>query len=179
MLKDIKGYEGLYAISDDGRVWSYRSKKYIKAHDNNLGYLKVCLYDNGNRQNARIHRLVLETFNPVDGMENLQVNHIDEDKHNNCLSNLEWVTASENTQHSIHKRKGVKRGKIKPVEQYTSNGVFIAVYKNQCEAARQTGVSRYSISDALRGRTAVAGGYIWRFRDEEREIQKDIGNEDQ
>lgn len=162
-MKDIKGYEGLYAITEEGKVWSYRTKRYLKPSDNGLGYLKVGLTKNGRLKNARIHRLVLETFNPVEGMDKLQVNHIDEDKHNNCLSNLEWATPSENVRHSIHKTKGKKRGKIKPVAQYTLDGELVAVYKNQVEAANATGISRYSISDVLRDRTFTAGGYIWRF----------------
>ena len=166
MMKDIRGYEGQYAITDDGRVWSYKSKRFLSLNINTRGYLSVRLYKDGEGSSKRIHRLVLETFKPVAGMEKLQVNHIDEDKLNNNLSNLEWTTAKENTQHSLYKRIGIKKGKIKQVAQYSLDGELIAVYKNQAEASRKTNINRYSISDVLRGRNRTGGGYIWRFVDE-------------
>lgn len=166
MMKDIRGYEGQYAITDDGRVWSYKSKRFLSSYVDGRGYLGVRLYKDGEGSSKRIHRLVLETFYPVAGMEQLQVNHIDENKLNNNLSNLEWTTAKENTQHSLYRRKGVKKGKIKEVEQYSLDGKLIAVYKSQAEASRKTNINRYTISDVLRGRNRTGGGYIWRFVDE-------------
>jgi len=58
--------------------------------------------DDGKRHRYSVHRLILENFNPVEGMENLQVNHIDGNKRNNKLSNLEWTTCQENIDHAIN-----------------------------------------------------------------------------
>lgn len=99
---DIKGYEGYYQISDLGNVkrlaGSPRCKKdrILKNTKATNGYLFVCLQKDGDKKIYRIHRLVLENFNPVENMENLEVNHLDEDKTNNCLNNLQWCTREEN-----------------------------------------------------------------------------------
>jgi len=167
MLKDIKGYEGLYAVNEEGQVWSYRSKKFLQPANNGQGYLQVILCVKGKQKHHRVHRLVLETFNPVEGMDKLQVNHLDENKQNNNLSNLSWVTAKENTNYSSYRWKGKKRGKIKPVAQYTLDGELIAIYKSQAEAARQTGTNCKSIHYCLKGATHTAGGFIWRYHNGE------------
>jgi len=66
------------------------------------GYKNVSvIYDNGERKTKQVHRLILETFNPVDNMQNLTVNHIDGIKSNNKLNNLEWMTTQENLKHAI------------------------------------------------------------------------------
>ena len=95
-IKDIKGYEGLYAITSCGKIYSYTSKKFLKPIQQKNGYLRICLSKNNIRKNFLIHRLVIETYNPVDNMENLQVNHLNENKVNNFLNNLQWVTPKDN-----------------------------------------------------------------------------------
>lgn len=165
MMKDIKEYEGLYAVSDEGRVWSYRNNRFLGVYVDSRGYPLVKLCKDGSQKNFRVHRLVLETFEPKVNMKDLQVNHINEDKTDNRLENLEWTTSKENTLHSRHKLKGT-RGKRRRVEQYTLEGKYIATYPSQAEAARQTDINRYCISDVLRGRNHTAGGFIWRFEDE-------------
>lgn len=165
MMKDIRGYEGQYAVTDDGKVWSYKSKRFLSLHTERKGYIRVSLSSCGEKKTYRVHRLVLETFKPIPDMKRLQVNHINENKADNRLENLEWVTAQENTNHSIHKLKH-KRGKIKRIEQYSLDDEFIAVYPSQSEAARQLGINRHSISDCLRGLRITGGGYIWRYENE-------------
>ena len=111
--KDIQGYEGLYQVSNLGRVRSlhYRNTNevrelFLKPH--NRGYLQVELHKYGNRKMFTVHRLVALAF--VDGFaENREVNHIDENKHNNRADNLEWVTTSENVRHSIVHRESRKQ----------------------------------------------------------------------
>lgn len=164
MLKDIRGYEGLYAVSDEGKVWSYRSKRFLSNGIDTQGYEYVLLCNSGHQKNARVHRLVLETFNPVEGMEKLQVNHIDEVKRNNNLSNLEWMTAQQNVAYSVYRRK---RGKSRPVSQFTREGEFIATYPSQAEASRQTGVHKQCIYDVLKGKKHTAGGFQWSYEDGE------------
>ena len=99
--KDIVGYEGLYQVSNFGRVKSFHRKEPIilKPLVTRKGYLRVELYDGTNSQLRLIHRLVIEAFNPNN--TNLQVNHIDGDKSNNKLSNLEWCSGSENIIHAL------------------------------------------------------------------------------
>lgn len=98
-IVDINGYEGLYAVTDDGRVWSHSSNKWLKSPNNTWGYPKVCLYVNGKGKVHTVHRLVAEAF-CVRAENCTEVNHIDGDKANNVASNLEWVTPSQNAQHA-------------------------------------------------------------------------------
>lgn len=78
-----------YYITDDGKVWSERTNKYLSTHLDKDGYVKVRLVSFDGRHTYSVHRLLLENFKPVDNMDKLQVNHIDGDKTNNSLSNLE------------------------------------------------------------------------------------------
>lgn len=110
-MKEIKDFSG-YFITEDGRVFSYikkspnggiidytRTPKELKPNYNNKGYCRINLYNNGKMIKKSIHRLVAETYIP--NPDNLpQVNHKDENKTNNHVSNLEWVTSHQNTIHS-------------------------------------------------------------------------------
>lgn len=106
-MNEIKGYEGLYSIDDQGNIYSLkntssRRKRKIKPFINNSGYLRVGLYDlNGKRKGHYIHRLVAETF--ISNPNKLPiVNHKDGNKQNNHVSNLEWCTQSENEIHAVN-----------------------------------------------------------------------------
>ena len=91
-----------YYITDDGKVWSERAQKYLSFQYDKNGYVKVQMRSTDNKSHRySIHRLVLENFKPVENMENLQVNHIDGNKKNNNLTNLEWTTSEENIRHAI------------------------------------------------------------------------------
>ena len=105
--KDVKGYEGLYKISNYGDVWSVRKQMLLKKC-NNSRYYQVTLAKNKNHKNFTIHRLVATHFvdNPF---EKPCVNHIDENKTNNHYSNLEWCTYKENTNWG----SGIERRKTK------------------------------------------------------------------
>lgn len=112
--KEINGYEGLYLISNfgrvltlgrsvigkDGKVRSYK-RKYLSTPCNSSGYKTVCLFKNGERKHKHVHRLVAEHF--VEGYdEGLVVNHLDGDKLNNNATNLEWCTQKENNIHAYN-----------------------------------------------------------------------------
>src|SRR5262252_2963421 len=113
-MRDIPGYDGRYAVTEDGRVWSYPKKapsagffhrgRWLKSHIGRSGYLYVSLRDEGGKSVfCLLHRLVMMTFNPVsiiDTSERLEVNHIDGVKTNPHLSNLEWVTSGQNREHA-------------------------------------------------------------------------------
>ena len=94
----------IYYVSNHGRVFSISHNRFLTQEKSNTGYYRVNLIkidDVNHPQHYAVHRLVLETFNPIENMENLFVNHIDANKTNNILTNLEWTTASENSQHAI------------------------------------------------------------------------------
>jgi hypothetical protein len=105
--KDIKGYEGLYQVSNLGRVKSLgnsksKKEKILKPFKRGRGYLTVKLFNNNKKKQIFIHRLVAETF--IDNPDNLpQVNHKDENKQNNLLDNLEWCTNKDNARYSFSK----------------------------------------------------------------------------
>lgn len=97
----VVGYEGLYEIDTQGNVYSIRKARQLKDYQNELGYRKVNLYDfNGKCSKKYVHRLVAEAFLP--NPENKpNVNHIDANRTNNNVSNLEWCTQSENIRHCM------------------------------------------------------------------------------
>jgi hypothetical protein len=94
-MKDIKGYEGLYAITSCGKVWSHKNKRFLKLQYNsnrpNFKYFRVYLYKDGKPTPYQVHRLVAEAYIP--NPNNLPlVNHKDENKFHNWVNNLEWCT---------------------------------------------------------------------------------------
>lgn len=104
-----------YYVTDDGRIWSERTNKFLSFQYDKNGYVKVQMRStDGKSHRYSVHRLVMENFKPVDGMEFLQVNHIDGDKTNNRLENLEWTTCQENIQHAIdHNLRATINGSAK------------------------------------------------------------------
>lgn len=104
-MKDVKGYEGLYAITEDGRVWGYKRSRYVKPYLRPDGYLQIILHKNGCAKTHKIHRLVAETY--IDNPDNLsQINHKDEDKLNNHINNLEWCDAKYNSNYGTRNIRG-------------------------------------------------------------------------
>ncbi|WPH68848.1 HNH endonuclease [Enterococcus phage EF-M80] len=162
--KDIEGYEGLYQVSNLGRV--KRSKgKYMKSERilmlfiNTPGYLQVMLCKNNKCKKFTVHRLVANAFIP--NPENKpQVNHIDEDKTNNMVSNLEWVTAKENVNHGTRNERSSK--KIKAID--IANGEWND-YKSISECARELGLHQSSISMCLKGKRKTSGGYTFKYKE--------------
>lgn len=155
-IRDIPGYEGLYAVTSCGRVWSYRSKKFLKPNKNNYDYLYIVLSKNGNPKTKTVHRLVMETYNPCENMKDLQVNHRDENKENNCLNNLEWCTAKYNVNYGTRNERTRKR--VRCIE----TGI---IYESLSEASRQTGIAQSSISECCNGKRKTAGGFHWEYID--------------
>lgn len=100
-IKNIK-FNQKYQIDEKGNIWSpYRGGQFLSPSPTKKGYYRIVLQTSTGRKTFQVHRLVLETFNPIENCENLEVNHIDGDKSNNCLTNLEWSTGSLNVRHSI------------------------------------------------------------------------------
>lgn len=161
--KDIEGYEGLYQVSNTGKVRSLnygrtgKVKELVPTPTRN-GYLQVTLCENGEKKPFRVHRLVAQAFLP--NPDNLPViNHLDEVKHNNHVSNLEWTTQKENLLYSNVGWSG------RPVMQFTKSGLaIIREYKSAREASRHTGVYQSDISSCCSGKLKSAGGYVWRYK---------------
>ena len=100
IAKPIQGYENKYLITSYGRIWSIRSNKWLKYSVPSNGYAQVGLSLNNKRTSYMIHRLVAKTFLQKPTNKDY-VNHIDGNKLNNCVNNLEWVTRSENEKHAF------------------------------------------------------------------------------
>ena len=108
IAKDIKGYEDLYFATSNGQIWSCKTRSYLSQNKDKRGYLRVALRKDGIERTEKVHRLVLSAFVPQPKGKD-QVNHIDGNKKNNNLNNLEWVTGKENMQHSF--AMGLEKGR--------------------------------------------------------------------
>ena len=108
IMKDIPGYEGLYAATEDGQIWSYYSNKCLKQNKSSNGYYKVNLSKDGVSHTYQAHKLIALTFLP--NPDNLpQINHKDENKANNAVSNLEWISQIDNLNYGTRNQRISKR----------------------------------------------------------------------
>ena len=165
--KDVKGFEGLYQVSSLGRVKSVRRNRLLCFHDTSNGYLQVHFHRDGKAVYEYVHRVVAKAFLPDPLPEQTEVNHKDENRHNNVASNLNWCTRSENhkwgtCQQKQHDTKA-RNGKTKPVVMSSLSGSVVAVYPGLHAAERATGISRVCISRCCKGTVATANGYVWRY----------------
>ena len=162
--KDVVGYEGLYEVSDKGNVRSVERKdsigrkcggRVLKPINNGHGYLQVDMCKNGKAKKKRIHRLVAEAFIP-NPKGFLEINHKDENKSNNELSNLEWCTREYNINYGKRTEKVSKKVRainIKTGEVFTFNSIR--------EAGRKGYVRRH-VSKACLGVYNAGGGNLYR-----------------
>lgn len=150
-MKDIKGYEGLYAVTPEGEVWSYKYKKFLKPRKCSNGYLQVNLCKDGKEKNHLIHRLVAEAYIP--NPDNLpQVDHIDNDKTHNYVNNLQWITHRDNN----------RKSKNKPILQYSLDGELIREWECAADVGKEV---RSTIWKCLNGRYKTAYNYIWKYKE--------------
>lgn len=176
--KDVVGYEGLYQVSNLGRIKSVEriivgkngvtipvKSKIKKPFDNGRGYLSVMLYKGNKGYPMYVHRIVCEAFIP--NPNNLPcVNHKDENKQNNNINNLEWCTYSYNNSYNGLRERVVDTYKknhknMKTVYQYSLEGDFISSFIGVREAERITGCK--TIHHNLTGLYKQAGGYRWSY----------------
>lgn len=177
--KDIKDYEGLYQISNLGRVRSldryvkkngklkFVKRKIINPFLNQGGYLQVHLSKNGNGKKYSVHRLVYEAF-VGEIPEGMQVNHISECKTENFLENLNLMTPKENMNWGTAIKRSVKANtnhpqKSKKVIQKNLQGEIIKKWPSTMEIQRQLGYDNPNISACCRGKYKQAYGYIWQY----------------
>ena len=169
--KEVVGYEGLYEISNFGRVKSLNYKhtgkeKIINFGKNPKGYYKVALFNDSIRKDTLVHRMVAEAFIP--NPDNLpHVNHKDENKTNNRVDNLEWCTNQYNINYGTrNKRRSetLTNGACsKPVVQYTIDGEFVKEWPSMQEVERQTGYQHQSIGKCCMGKYKTSHNFIWKY----------------
>lgn len=181
--KDIEGYEGIYQVSNLGRVRSldrwieqphprnpaytlrYKVKGKIKGQRlNNKGYYETDLYVNNMQDTRTVHRLVAKAFIP--NPKHLSVvNHLDENPRNNRVDNLEWTSHIDNVRYGTGTQR-MGRAHWTPVCQYTLDGKFIKRWECMQYAADQLGLHMTHISAVCRGRAKTHGGFIWKYPEE-------------
>ena len=187
--KPIKGYEEFYEVSNAGRIrskdrkmvlsdgkrnWEYIKKgRILKPVTRQHGYLGVMLYGKGGQKTRgfktfSVHRLVAEAFIPnPNGLP--EVNHIDEDKTNNRVENLQWVSHIDNTNYGTAIKRRIEKAingiQSRSIEQYTKDGTLVAEYPSIAEAERQTGFAKANICRCAQGnqKYSHAYGYVWRY----------------
>lgn len=179
--KDVDGYEGLYQVSNFGRIKSLEflkgakngsfqksPSKILKQTTNQKGYNVVVLYKNKKGKMFQVHRLVALAFIP--NPENLPViNHKDENPQNCSVDNLEWCTQKYNCQYSNNKhderhKHYEHKGSCKPkkaIIQYDLDDNYIAEYQSIREASKKSGINISSIFRCYTGKRKEAGGYKW------------------
>lgn len=154
--KDIKGYEGLYSVSNRGRIKN--AKRILKPSNNGNGYMLIGLRKRGKRKNFYIHRLVALAF--IENPENKPViNHKDYNRKNNDVNNLEWITVKENVNYSINNMRGKEhKGFSNTGEKYityrATKGVYRIVIKNK------EYTSCKSLEEAILKRDAILKGVV-------------------
>ena len=168
--KDIDGYEGLYEVSNLGRIKSLRDKngnreKILKTIKDKDGYLKINLWKEDKMKTFRVHRLVATAF--ISNPNNLPtVNHIDENKENNVADNLEWMNLSQQQRHGTCQQRRVEKltnGVLsKQVYQYTKDEKLVAIWKSVNECKRN-GFCKSHISACCNGKLKSHKGYIWSY----------------
>ena len=151
--KEIQGYEGEYEVSSHGRVRNLRTGRILGGGYGNHGYKQIKLKG----KKYLIHRLVALAFIP--NPDNLPyINHIDERKDNNDISNLEWCTASQNQRHSAH-QKSCK------INQLTLDGELVKVWESSHQINRETGYNQSYIIQCCKRKIRSAYGYRWEYAD--------------
>ena len=175
--RDVVGFEGLYLVSDQGEIKSIERRKtnnggtqFVNERIRVLtpdrdGYLKVCLSKNGHHYVKSVHRLVAEAFIP--NPYNLPViNHINEDKQDNRVKNLEWCTVQHNTMHGTGRiRTAMKQGRA--VIQLDMHDNIIDEFYSMGVASKTTGIPQPNIFKVCNGERNTAGGYKWRYKDDQ------------
>lgn len=150
-----------YKVSNYGRVWNTTNNNILSPSETS-GYYKVRLSKNGETSDWLIHKLVFCSFNnEINIDKNFVIDHIDGNKHNNCLNNLRKISISDNVQKAYYEQK--LNSNIKPVSQYDLDNNFIATYPSSREAGRQLGLDSSSIIKCCKGKLKTTGNFIFHY----------------
>ena len=174
--KDIKDYEGLYQVSNWGRVKNLKTKRIMRGWKTKSGYRMICLCKEKRKEYFYIHRLVGESFLP--NLDNKpQINHkiegdigktinmviFNEDGTvNKEKTTIEWVTAKENCNYGTHNEKSAM-GRSKKVFQFSLDGTFIKEWSSASEIERKLGFYQGGISMCCLGKCKSAYGFLWKY----------------
>ena len=158
--REVKEYSN-YEVNQLGEIRHKKRQKILKPRDNNGGYQYVNFKINGKNTNFAVHRIVANAFIPNPNGYT-EVNHKDYNKKNNCVDNLEWVSSSQNKQHSYLKQEN-KKSRGKAVNQYTKEGIFLKTFDSVSDAAKELGCCVAAISNCCLGRTKTSQGFRWSF----------------
>ncbi|HEO1661555.1 NUMOD4 motif-containing HNH endonuclease [Burkholderia multivorans] len=171
--RQVVGFEGKYEVSDCGRVRSPRTGKLLAQRLWNSGYPSVQLWAGNKAHSRSVHRLMAAAFLGL--APGLQVNHIDGDKGNNRLDNLEVVTPSENLKHAVHELgfktpalAGVENPNARPVDRLSLDGRLLRRYLSQSDAVRE-GFRASCITECCNGTQKTHKGFRWRHAVHEQE----------
>lgn len=157
MFRDFTKYE----VFEDGRIWSYKTNKFLKPGTDSSGYQQVALTDNeGNSKMYKVHRVVYEAVTGEPIPENLEVNHRSEDKTENFFDNLELVSHKENCNYGTRNAR-VLKALSKQVGAY-KDGELVMVFPSTQEASRQ-GFHQSAVAACCRGERNTHKGYTWRY----------------
>lgn len=171
-FKEIEGYPNYYIAHSPPRVFRKVDGEFLEckqtANSKKDNYWTVTLRnEDGKFVKRSVHRLLMLTFVPNPEGKS-QVNHIDGDKSNNSLDNLEWVTPKENSEHAV--RSGLKdiRATDKEIHQYTLSGDYVRSYFSGTEASRVTNISAENLRSCALGRRNMAGDFQWSYKNLDR-----------
>lgn len=158
--KEICGFEN-YMVSNRGRIFSKKNNRIIKPTPDQKGYLRISFYENGKGNTQKVHRLVAAAFIQNE-MNYPQVNHIDEDKKNNCVDNLEWCDNSYNRYYGTAAERTAKANlncetTSRPVRCVDTGEIFPSIR----EAKRRTGAD--NIFYCCAGKRNTSNGYRWEY----------------
>lgn len=158
LWQDVKNYKGLYQVSNYGNIKNVKNNTLVKGWVNNYGYAMVSLTKNKQRKTALRSRIIAQAFLP-NPMKKEHVNHKDENKLNNHVDNLEWVTQQENNAWGTrNERIGLSNRKKVYCHQTDT------VYPSLTIAAKELGVGQPHISRVLKGKLKQTGGYTFEYR---------------
>lgn len=182
--KDVNGFEGIYQISNKGNLKHYTKRfgwRVLKNTNKKGWYFNVILRGDGFSKSVKLHRIVAETFIPNPNHYKC-VNHIDMNKQNNSIENLEWCSQKENNLKAQKEKPEIILGMVnynkfirpKKIQQFSLDGKLISEYNNAKEASNRTGVCARNILqvanktpfNANGNSRKQAGGFIWKFKEE-------------